>query len=158
MFIPAPRWCANRLGRFGWFVITFFAAGARLKELRQETAGEILEQIPHGPRETILPRMIWTDIYCAWYSGRSRMPERAGLLLCRRGGVPQAWRLSSFRARLCLSGATPGEREELTFRRVSFAARCAGLLGQSGTRWVLRRNPDAAIGSVARDRPSRPRR
>src|SRR5262249_29360631 len=39
------------------------------------------------------------------------------------GGMLQAWPGSDFRVRFGLSGVTPGNRDELTFRRVSSTAR-----------------------------------
>src|SRR5262245_48459497 len=58
---------------------------------------------------------------------------------------------SDLRVRFSLSGVTPGEREELSIRRVSGAARCAEWLTQGETRWGIppfsHAEPDALIGT-----------
>jgi hypothetical protein len=53
------------------------------------------------------------------------------------GGMLQAWRGSGFRARLCLSGVTPGKRVDLTIRRKTDAATRAELVMQGETRWSV---------------------
>jgi len=56
-------------------------------------------------------------------------------IIALAGGTLQAWRGSGFRARLCLSGVTPGKRVDLTFRRKTDAAPRAELVMQGETRW-----------------------
>src|ERR1017187_2824583 len=53
------------------------------------------------------------------------------------GGMLQAGLGSDSRVRLGLSGVTPGEREELRFRRVSDPARYADRLTPGKTRWSI---------------------
>ncbi len=66
--------------------------------------------------------------------GRAHVRElsKGTAILCSaRVGMLQAWREPSSRALFALSGVTPGEREELTFRRLRDAARYAVILRQS---------------------------
>jgi hypothetical protein len=55
------------------------------------------------------------------------------------GGGRSKPALPGLRVRLSLSGVTPGDREELRFRRASFTALHAEPLAQGETRWGFRR-------------------
>ena len=66
------------------------------------------------------------------------------------GGTLQAGWSSGLRARLCLSGVTPGERVELTVRRKTDAAPCAVLVVQGKTRWGVPADSSMRKTSLAR--------
>ena len=64
------------------------------------------------------------------------------------GGGRSKPAMPGFRVRLSLSGVTPGDREELRFRRASFTALHAEPLAQGETRWSFRRLAYAEFLSV----------